>query len=315
MNTTIKINKYSIIIPVFNAEKSITELCNRIENVFVILEYNYEIILVNDYSKDNSWDIMRELQEKDNRIKIINLARNCGQHSAMMCGLNNFTGDFVIFMDDDLQHPPEEIPKLINHIENNPNIDVVIGAFLHKKHSIIRNLGSKLNSLIVGKTIFNKESNFSFTNFRILRGNIAKSIAKINIHKPRIGQLILQTTQNISFIVVNHDERKYGKSGYTFFRLVKDFFSNIISNSILPLKLISSFGIFIAIFSFGAGLFYLIRYLIYGTSITGWTSLIVITTFLSGFILLSLGIIGEYLLRILDETKKMPNYVEREKYF
>jgi polyisoprenyl-phosphate glycosyltransferase len=305
----------SLIIPVFNAEKSLNELCSRIIFVFETqIKFDFEIILVNDASKDSSWEIMKQLNSKDSRIKVIDLAKNSGQHAAMHCGLQHFKGDYVLFMDDDLQHPPEEIPKLVRHIIENPDIDVVIGAFAEKKHSLIRNAGSKAMQ-IAGKKIFKKETSLRFTNFRIMRADIAQAIAKIHINKPRIGQLILHTTRNISSIVVEHDERKYGKSGYTFTRLVKDFILNIINNSALPLKLISSMGLIISIISFFIGLFYLLRYMIHGTSVAGWTSLIVITTLLSGFILFSLGIIGEYLIRILTEAKKLPNYLEREKHF
>lgn len=306
--------KFSIIIPVFNAEKSLNELCTRIKSVFEDqLECDFEIVLVNDVSKDDSWTIMTQLHETDPRIKIINLAKNSGQHSAMHCGLQYFKGDYVLLMDDDLQHPPEEIPKLVDHIQANPDIDVVIGAFAEKKHSAIRNVGSKAMK-IAGKKFFKTEGTLRFTNFRIMRADIAHAIAKINNSKPRIGQLILHTTRNISSVVVEHDERKYGKSGYTFARLAKDFILNIINNSALPLKLISSMGLVISIISFITGLYFLLRYFIQGTSVAGWTSLIVITTLLSGFILFSLGIVGEYLIRILTETKKLPNYMVREKH-
>ncbi len=305
----------SVVIPVFNAENSLPELSERLISIFENqIKHDFEIILVNDGSKDRSWEIMKQLNEKDSRIKIIDLAKNSGQHAAMHCGLQHFSGDYVLLMDDDLQHPPEEIPKLISHIMANPNIDVVIGAFAEKKHSIIRNTGSKAMQ-IVSKKMFKTESNLKFTNFRIMRADIAHAIAKININKPRIGHLILYTTKNISSVIVNHDERKYGKSGYTMPRLVKDFLLNIINNSAIPLKLISSMGLIISILSFLLGLFYLVRFMINGTSVAGWTSLIVITTLLSGFILFSLGIIGEYLIRILTETKKLPNYLEREKHF
>ncbi len=305
----------SLVIPVFNAGKSLNELCSRIISVFDNqIKFGFEIILVNDASKDRSWEIMKQLHEKDSRIKIVDLTKNSGQHAAMHCGLQHFKGGYVLFMDDDLQHPPEEIPKLVRHIIENPGIDVVIGAFAEKKHSLIRNAGSKAMQ-IAGKKIFKKETSLRFTNFRIMRADIAHAIAKIHINKPRIGQLILHTTRNISSVVVEHDERKYGKSGYTFTRLVKDFILNIINNSALPLKLISSMGLIISIISFFIGLFYLLRYMIYGTSVAGWTSLIVITTMLSGFILFSLGIIGEYLIRILTEAKKLPSYLEREKHF
>ncbi|MDD2229237.1 MAG: glycosyltransferase family 2 protein [Candidatus Cloacimonetes bacterium] len=304
---------FSVIVPVYNSEKSLDELCSRVRKVFDDqVKSDFEMILVNDGSKDKSWEVMQKIHHQDSRIKIINLAKNCGQHSAMMCGLNNFSGDYAIFMDDDLQHPPEELPKLIKHIRMHPDIDVVIGTFVMKKHSIVRNIGS-LAMNKVGSRMFATNSNIRFTNFRIIRRNIALNIASITIHRPRIGQLILLTTRNIASINVVHDPRKHGKSGYSFRRLSKDFVLNIINNSSLPLRLISYLGLVLASLSFLAALFYVLRYFIHGSSVKGWTSMIVLMSMYSGFILLSLGIIGEYLVRIYREARKMPNYVEREK--
>lgn len=304
---------FSVIVPVYNSEKSLDELCTRVTKVFeTVIRADFDMVLVNDGSKDRSWEVMQKLHARDGRIKIINLAKNSGQHSAMMCGLNNFSGDYAIFMDDDLQHPPEELPKLINHIRMHPEIDVVIGTFVQKKHSAVRNIGS-LAMKKVGNRMFATGSNIRFTNFRIIRRNIALAIAGIRIHKPRIGQLILLTTRNIASVNVDHDERKYGTSGYSFIRLSKDFFLNIINNSSLPLRLISYLGIILASLSFLAALYFVLRYFIHGSSVKGWTSMMVLLTMYSGFILFSLGIIGEYLVRILRETRKMPNYTIREK--
>lgn len=305
---------YSIIVPVYNAEKSLNELYTRIKNVFEdTIREDFEVILINDFSHDNSWTIMQELRLNDKRVKIIDLARNCGQHAATMCGLNNFNGDFVIIMDDDLQHFPEEIPKLINEIKNHDKADVVVGTFREKKHSLLRNFGSK-TMLWVGKKIFKTKSNISLTSFRIIRASTAHKIASIHVDRPRIGQLIAYTTHRISAVEVKHDERKYGKSGYVFTRLFKDFFLNIIMNSSLPLRLISYAGFGISLMSFIIALFYAGRYIFWGKTVVGWTSLMVTITFFSGFILLSLGIIGEYLIRILKENYKLPNYTEREKW-
>jgi polyisoprenyl-phosphate glycosyltransferase len=305
----------SIVIPVFNASKSLEELCSRIHNVFQqTINEEYEIILVNDGSRDDSWNIMKQLHSKNNSIKIIDLTKNSGQHSAIMCGLNNFSGEYVIMMDDDLQHYPEEIPKLLNEIIQDESLDVVIGVFPEKKHNMIRNIGSK-SMQYLGRKIFHMEKGIKFTNFRILRAATASHIAKFSVHRPRIGQLILHTTRRIKTVQVKHDQRKYGKSGYTMIRLFKDFFLNIISNSSLPLRLISYTGLIISLISFFIGCIFLIKFIVHGTSVVGWTSLIVTITFFSGFILLSLGIIGEYLIRILTENYKFPNYLEREKHF
>jgi len=303
---------YSIIIPVYNSELTLIELYERIKKVFdEMLKEEFELILVNDSSRDNSWQIMKELHNHDSRIKIINLARNFGQHAALLCGLHYFQGDFVIMMDDDLQHPPEEIPKLIKAINENPEIDVVFGNYIIKHHNWYRNLGSNIINKL-GKIIDKRDSQIKVTSFRIIRGDLANKISKVDIQYPRIGNLILYYTNKVMTIDVEHQERVYGRSGYHLFRLIKDFLSIIISNSTLPLKLISLIGIIISFISLLLTIYFIIRYFVKGITVQGWTSLIVTITFFSGFILFTLGIIGEYLIRILIEAKKMPVYVERD---
>jgi dolichol-phosphate mannosyltransferase/undecaprenyl-phosphate 4-deoxy-4-formamido-L-arabinose transferase len=306
--------KYSVIVPVFNSEKSLDELCLRVKNVFEDnIREDYEIILVNDCSRDNSWEVMKKLHNANNKVKVINLARNAGQHAATLCGLNHFTGDFVILIDDDLQHPPEEIPKLVNHIVANDEIDVVIGSYIKKKHSFVRNIGSKaMNYLSV--LIFKSENKVRFTSFRIIRAYIAREITEIHINKPGISVLLRMTTSKISSVLVEHKERKVGKSGYSFYMLVKHFCFNVINNSTLPLKFISAIGVFFSLLSLLFSAYLVYRHFVHGSSVKGWTSLMVMITFFSGLILITLGIIGEYLLRILIETRKFPNYTEREMY-
>ena len=303
---------YSIIIPVYNSEHTLIELYERIKMVFEeMLKEEFELILVNDSSRDNSWQVMKKLHNLDSRVKIINLARNFGQHAALLCGLQYFQGDFVIMMDDDLQHPPEEIPKLIKALEDNPEIDVIFGNYIVKHHSWYRNFGSRIINKL-GTIITKREEKIRITSFRIMRADLAHKIVDINIQQPRIGNLIMHSTNRVMTIDVEHNARVKGKSGYHLNRLIKDSLSIIISNSILPLKLISSFGIILSFISILIGVFFIIRYFVQGISVAGWTSLIVLITFFSGFILFTLGIIGEYLIRILMEAKKMPVYIERE---
>jgi len=303
---------YSIIVPVYNSQNSLGELHKRVKAVFEqIVKADFELILVNDSSRDNSWNVMKDLHEKDERVKIINLAKNFGQHAALLCGLKYFSGDFVIMLDDDLQHPPEEIPKLIKALEENPEIDVVFGNYESKKHNWYRNLGSlAINKL--GKVIGKRDEDIKVTSFRIIKADLAHRIAEINIQQPRVGGLIMHATNRVMAVQVEHKARVYGRSGYKLDRLFKDFLGIIIGNSVLPLKLISTFGVLLALFSMLIGVYFVIRHLFFGVSVVGWTSLIVAITFFSGFILFTLGIIGEYLIRILMETKKMPVYVERD---
>jgi len=306
---------YSIIIPVYRSQYTLEELCSRIKAVFADQPgRDFEIILVNDSSPDASWEVMRKLHEVDNRIKIINLARNYGQHSAIYCGLQYFSGDYVILMDDDLQNPPEEIPKLIQAMEVDPEVDVVFGNYNGKKHNFIRRAGSQLIGR-VGASIAKRDSRIRFTSFRIIKAKVARDMASIQVYQPRIGGLILQCTNRIGSTPVEHHPRQYGKSGYSFSRLYRDFLSIIIGSSTLPLKLISSFGLIVATLSMLSALVLVVRHFFRGSSVAGWTSMMVAISFFSGFILFSLGIIGEYLIRILMEAKKTPVYFEREKFF
>lgn len=305
--------EFSIVIPVYNASKVLGELCDRITMVFDhYIKKSFEIILVNDFSKDNSWETMCLINQKDSRVKIVNLAKNVGQHNTILCGLNLSRGDLIITMDDDLQHPPEEIPKLILAIVENPDVDVVCGEYDSKKHSLLRNLGTKTMNHISAK-IFNRDPSIKLTSFRIIKRKTAQHIAEINVTNPRIGQLIMYVTQNIINTKVNHDERKYGRSGYSFARLSRDFVLNIVNTSALPLKFVSYIGVFSSILSFIYGFYLVFKYLFLGSSVQGWTSTVVIMVFFFGLVLLSLGIIGEYLIRILMETKKIPNYIIKEK--
>ncbi len=304
---------YSVIVPVYNSEKTLPELCSRTISALEEFESDYEIILVNDCSKDKSWEVLKELHLKNNMIKVINLSKNYGQHAALMCGLKYAIGDVVVTIDDDLQHPPEEIPKMIKYLKNNPEIDVVIGSYMKKQHSLWRNAGSIVMKFLSQKTI-KQETNFKLTSFRAIRGKVAKTISSIHIQKPRIGTLILHTTQKIATIMVEHNAREYGQSGYTFKKLFHDLVNNVISNSTLPLKLISILGFWISFFSMIFIVYIIGKYFLFGTSVKGWSSLTVMITFFSGLILFTLGIIGEYLLLILLETRKLPIFIEREKH-
>ena len=303
---------YSIVIPVYNSEKSLTELYQRIRNVFEqTIKEPFEIILVDDSSRDRSYDVMLELHQGDSRVKIVQLARNYGQHAALLCGFRHATGDYVITMDDDLQHRPEELPKMITYLKDHPAVDVVIGKYDSKKHGVIRNLGTYVMNKI-SSHIFHKNDDLQLTSFRLMRKFVVKAMLDIHVNFPRIGHLLLMVSNRIVNVTVEHDERKFGKSGYSFGRLVKDFINNIITNSALPLIIMRNIGIGSFLLSIVLGIIYLIRYFAFGVSVQGWTTLILISLLFFGLILLTLGIVGEYLMRILDEAKKMPNFVERE---
>lgn len=305
--------EFSVVIPVYRTVETLPELCERITTVFDhTLKRSFEIVLIDDASPaEATWQQMCELHNRDQRVKIIRLARNFGQHNALMCGFHYACGEYVVTMDDDLQHPPEEICSLVEAMENNNGVDVVIGAYATKKHSWIRNLGSAAMNWFSSR-IFGKDPDLQLTSFRLIRKNLVKTMTRVDIGKPRIGHLLIELSNRIVNVTVNHDERKYGRSGYTFSRLIRDFFANIINNSSIPLQMVSFAGLMSSAFSFLLALFYLYRYFFVGIGIAGWTTLVLLTLFYFGLVLLSLGIIGEYLVRIIREIKRMPQFVVQD---
>lgn len=304
---------YSVVVPVYNSEHTLYELYERVSKVFdETLHEEFEMILVDDGSEDHSYEVMEELHDKDNRVKIIQQARNFGQHPALLCGFKYVKGDFIITMDDDLQHPPEEIPKLVKVMNERDDVDVIIAKYEGRQHNIIRRMGTWVSVYATSKML-KKPRNLEITSFRLIRRFIVDAIVKMDVHLPQIGNLLVQTSNRIINVPVHHDARKYGKSGYSFKRLAKDLIYDITTNSAFPLIVVRDLGITSFVISVVLALFYLIRYFAYGVSVEGWTTLVLFMLAYNGVILLSIGIIGEYLMHILDEAKKMPNYVERRK--
>ena len=303
---------YSVVVPVYNSEKSLPILYDRLTNVFDNeLKQPFELILVDDCSRDNSYKIIKLLVEKDPRVKGIQLSVNHGQQKAVLCGFRHAKGDFIITMDEDLQHPPEQIHILIDEMNKSDDWDVIMGAYDTKQHNFIRRFGSSLMNLS-HNIIYKKPKDLHMTSFRLIRRYVIDNLNRINVSQPTVGVLLLQTTKRIKNVQVHHDKRAYGKSGYDFKKLVKLFLRNVITNSDLPLLAVMYFGIFSLIASICLGLFFLIRYFIIGISITGWTSTILLLLFFGGATLFSIGLIGRYLINIMLEAKKIPSYFIRQ---
>lgn len=304
---------YSVVVPVFNSEHTLRELYQRIRAVFEdTIHEEFELILVDDSSRDQSYRIMKELRSEDPRVRIVQMAKNFGQHPALLCGFSFVRGDFVITMDDDLQHPPEEIPKLVRAIQENPEVDVIIAKYQNRHHNLIRKLGTRISVYATSKML-KKDPNLEITSFRLMRRFIVDAILGMDVHLPQIGNLLVQTSNRIINVEVRHDARKYGKSGYSYRRLAHDLFYDIISNSAFPLIVVRNIGIISFLVSIGLGLFYLIKFLCFGSPVEGWTTLVLLISGYSGLLLLSVGIVGQYLINILEEARKMPNYTIRDK--
>jgi len=302
---------YSIVVPVYKGERSLRELYGRIVNVFENIQGDYELIMVEDGGDDNSWEIMKSLRAEDNRVKIIRLSRNYGQHNALMCGFSFVSGDYVITMDDDLQNPPEEIPRLIGAIEGT-EFDMVCGTPEERKHSWVRNAGSFLYRWLAS-FVFKHDPVFQMSNFRIIKRKVVDSILQMRTPNPAVGLLILNTTDRIGIVTVEHRERRYGRTTYTAGKLIQHFFHGVLYHSTLPLKVVFVMGLFSMALAFALSLYYLMLFFLGRITVPGWITLVLLLLFYSGVIMFSLGIIGEYLLRITQEVYHAPQYTIRDK--
>lgn len=302
--------KYSIVIPVYNSEKTLVELFSRITKVFEDISNSYEIIFINDGSIDNSWGKLTELANIDSHVVGVNLMRNFGQHNAIMCGFNKCVGDFIITLDDDLQHPPEEIPKLIAEIDKG-TADVVIGSYGKKQHNFIRNMGTSLVKKITKKTL-GIPVNLDMTSFRIISRQVIDEVIKFNTVSPRIGLIIFNVTKNIVNVKTEHHPRKEGKSGYPFTKLVGNFLDNIINYSSLPLRMASYAGFILSLSSFLLGIYFAFSLFFNLITVSGFTTIVVLITFFFGTTIMILGLIGEYLIRIIHASEYKPQYIIRK---
>ena len=313
MNDTIntEVPEYSVVIPVYNSEASLAELCSRIRGVFERMGMTYEIVLVDDGSIDNSWQVMKTQRKKNGDIKVIQLMRNFGQPNALMCGFHHVSGRYVITMDDDLQNPPEEIPKLIDEMKK--GYDSVIGALEVKQDSAFKKTGSLLIRYLLTR-IFDKPKEMKLSSFRIIKRTVTDEIKALNTPYPFITGMLLSITINIGNVTVKHEARKHGRSNYNFAKLIQLAFNLLINYTTLPLRILTMVGILISTLSFCMGLYFVIKKLMLNIAVPGWTSLIVLLSFFNGLLLIILSLIGEYLGRIIGEISNKRQFVIKEKH-
>lgn len=302
-------NEYSIVIPVFNSEDMLDELQSRIASVFSQITDRYELILVDDCSLDNSWDKMKQLHKNSINIKIIRLARNFGQHNAILCGLNYCNGNYIIIMDDDLQHPPEEIPKLIKKISE--GYLVVYGKYENKRHGFIQNALSNVFQEFI-HSILSIPKNVYVSSFAIFNKDVINNAILIKSSYVFLPAFICKSVSvnKITNVNVRHDERLIGKSNYNLIKYIKYSLNLIINYSSFLLKVVGLVGLLISICSIFLGISIIIKkFLEPSFGIMGWNSLMVAITLLGGIILMSVAIIGEYLRRILAEISYEQPYL------
>lgn len=300
----------SVVIPVYRGEKTIGPLVDALVD-HLAERYRLEIVLVNDGSPDNSAQACRALAGRYALVKFLNLSRNFSEHNAVMAGLNYATGDYVVIMDDDFQNPPGEVTKLLDEIGR--GYDVVFSHYAAKQHHFLRNLGSRINDRFA-VLLLDKPRDLYLSSFKVLSRFVVDELVKYDGPYPYIDGLILRFTRNYSRVLVAHDPRREGRSGYTVRKLVSLYLNMFTNFSILPLRFASCAGLGSAAIGLVLAAYFVVERILHPELPAGWASMIVSLFIISGIQLFSLGMIGEYLGRLFLKDNGRPQFVIREKF-
>ena len=297
----------SIVTPVYNGEASVGELCRRLAEVLPRISAQHEIILVNDGSRDRSWETISELCSRSPVVRGFNLMRNYGQHNALLCGIRAAKYDVIVTIDDDLQHPPEEIPRLLARLEE--GFDVVYGAPETEQNGLLRAIASHITRLALRTTVGTDVAK-NVSAFRIFRTQLREAFASYQSPFVSIDVLLTWATTRFGAIRVPFQQRHSGASNYTFTKLVRFALDMMTGFSAGPLQLASLIGFGCMLFGIGVLVYVVGRYFLEG-SIPGFPFLASIIAIFSGAQLFALGVIGEYLARMHFRSMKRPAYVVR----
>lgn len=292
---------FSLVIPVYNSARILVKLHQEIEAS--LANERMQLIFIDDNSLDNSWEILKSLKEKSkNDLVLVSLASNFGQHAALFCGLQYAEGEYIATLDDDLQHHPSEIKKLIKGLKDE-KADLVYGIYQQKKHGYVRNTGSKLFAAIVNKFA---STPLQGSSFKLIHAELIKKVLLHQHYNFYLDEVLAWYSKKTTFVLVKHAKRALGSSGYSPMSLIKMSTRILLNYTALPLKFITSLGFISALISFGFGIYYIYEKF-YNEAQSGFTAIIVSVFFSTGLILFSLGIIGEYISRIfLIQTGKPP---------
>ena len=304
---------HSVIIPCYKSSHTIREVVELTAAELTKLKKTpFEFVLVDDASPDDGATLteLKKLADEYGYVKVVELAQNAGQHNAVMAGLNIAEGDVLIAMDDDLQTHPSQLPKLFEAFDQ--GYDIVYGYYPEKKHSGFRNFGSWVNYTSV-RILIGKPKELKTSSFWIIKKFVRDYVIEYKSHYTHLQGLFLRTTRNIASVPVEHFDRAYGESGYTFKKLVS-LWSNIMGYSIVPLRIATRTGTFFAILSILGAIAIALKKIIAPTSAVGWYSMMVSICFFSGLIMIFLGLIGEYLGRMFQGMTNNPQYVVRNIY-
>jgi len=296
---------YSIVVPVFNSVSLVGKTVDRIVEVFEREGLTYQLILVNDGSRDGSWDVIAEKARHNPRILALDLLKNYGQHNANLAGFREATGDYVITMDDDLQNPPDQALLLID--EAMTGRDLVFGKFERKQAAGYRRLGSKAISMI-NHRVFHQPTDLSVSNFRILRRDVVDRISASRTSEPYITGQALMYSSNRSNVTVRHEPRAVGGSSYNAVRIVRLVLTILFSYSIYPLRLAAFGGFLMAAISFVLGAGYVVHGIFSDSQVQGWTTIVVLLAVFNGFTIALLSMLGEYVVRTLNTVNAQETY-------
>lgn len=303
--------KVSFVIPCYRSAMTIGKVVAEIEKSMKRLadRYSYELILVNDYPEDDTFEVIRKLVEEKEYITGINLARNFGQHAALMAGFHYCDGDITVCLDDDGQTPADEVGKLLDKLEE--GYDVVYAKYSHKQHSAFRNFGSKVNEIMI-RFMLGKPKKLYISSYFAARKFVVREMVRYRNCYPYVIGLVLRATKNITNVEVNHRERETGTSGYTLGKLFGLWFNGFTAFSIKPLRAATICGALCALMGFLYGIYTIIKKFINPIAPLGWSSMMAALMFIGGMMMLMLGLIGEYIGRIYISLNDAPQYVIRE---
>lgn len=303
-------SKISFVIPCYRSAKTIGRVVAEIQDTMTsIPNYIYDIVLVNDCSPDDTYEVIKALCAKYDNIAGISLARNFGQHAALMAGLRRADGDIVVCLDDDGQTPANEVGKLLQGIENGS--DVVYASYENKQHSAFRNFGTWMNDIMT-RMMLGKPKELHLTSYFAAKRFVVDSMLQYENCYPYIIGLVLRATRNITNVPVNHRSREVGTSGYTMKKLLGLWFNGFTAFSILPLRIATITGVTFASAGFIYGIYTIVKKFINPEVPLGFSSLMAAVVFIGGMLMIMLGLIGEYIGRIYISINHSPQYVVKE---
>ena len=302
--------RISFVIPCYRSALTIEKVVKEIEDTMPYLpEYDYEIVLVNDSSPDDTFEVISKMALENEKVLAINLARNFGQHAALMAGFRHTTGDIVVALDDDGQTPADEVGKLIEKIEE--GYDVCYAKYEHKKHSFYRNFGSKVNERMT-RVMLGKSKELYISSYFAVKRFILNDMLRYENCYPYVIGLVLRTTKNICNVNVNHREREIGTSGYTLKKLLALWMNGFTAFSVVPLRIATYFGLFCAAAGFVYTIVTIIRKIIDNQAPVGYPTLICAVMIIGGVLMMMLGLIGEYIGRMYITMNNAPQYVIKD---